>query len=168
MVTTTRTTQTATTATVPDPGPTRQTPAARTAPLTAPMASLSRLTLTVTIFTTDLRSWRSMLATRMEVTECPTATETEHRVEIQLRAPRRLLSAHPSSSAVATTRWLPRVEACHLPQDLSQQKRRRRRVSSRSDSARVEQAAMKQYIRNDLMGRLGGAGCFTAASQRRF
>ena len=168
MATTTRTTQTHNTVTVLDPGETRQIPAARIAPSTAPMASLSRLTLMVTTFTTDPRSWRSMLAIRMEVTACPTATETEHQVETQLHTPRHLLSAHPSSSVVATVHWLLRAEACHLPQDPSQQKRRRRRVSSRSDSARVEKAAMKQYIRNDLMGRLGGAGCSTAASQRRF
>jgi hypothetical protein len=156
MVTTTRTTQMPNTAMVLDPGQTRQIPAARTALSTVPMACLSRPMLMVTIFTTDLLSWRSMLVIRMVVTECPTATETEHPVETQPHVLRRRLSAHPSSSVVATARWLPRAEACHLPQDLLQQKRRRRRVSSRSDSARVEKAAKKQYIRNDLMGGLGG------------
>jgi hypothetical protein len=69
---------------------------------------------------------------------------------------RHRLSAHLSSS-VAVTVWHLKAEACRPPQDPLRQKRRRRRVSSRSDSARVEKAVKKQYIRNDLMGRLGGS-----------
>jgi hypothetical protein len=103
----------------------------------------------------------------MADTECPTATETEHLVETQPHVPRHRLSAHLSSS-VAVTVWHLKAEACRPPQDQLRQKRRRRRVSSRSDSARVEKAVKKQYIRNDLMGRLGGSWVFHSCISAAF
>lgn len=140
--------ETETSVTAPALGQTQQTRAARTAPLTgltvleSHRTCRSTWTTTHTIATTELLSWRSTQAIRTVPTGllypglCATATTVVDRLLPRTLRPQ--LFALQSSWVEATQRFsLDRAEAFRPKYAWRQQKKRRRRGSSRSDSARL-------------------------------